>query len=100
MNKYIKDGKVAIIYSPGWGRGWSTWEEKEEIIFDPIIVQSLLNNEIPYDYIKDTYNIYINDKDSFELDICWLPIGTKFLITENDGFETVKTQEQIIFIEA
>ena len=25
--KYIKDGKVAVAYSPGFGAGWSTWND-------------------------------------------------------------------------
>lgn len=25
MDKVIKDGKVAVLYSPGFGAGWFTW---------------------------------------------------------------------------
>ena len=25
MDKVIRDGKVAVLYSPGFGAGWSTW---------------------------------------------------------------------------
>ena len=27
--KYIKDGQVAVAYSPGFGAGWSTWNGTE-----------------------------------------------------------------------
>ena len=29
MTKCIRDGKVAILYSPGYGAGWSTWNDLE-----------------------------------------------------------------------
>jgi acetyl-CoA acetyltransferase len=39
MEKVIRDGKVAILYSPGFGAGWSTWNSySNEMIFDPDIV--------------------------------------------------------------
>ena len=25
MNKVIRDGKVAVLYSPGYGAGWYSW---------------------------------------------------------------------------
>ena len=25
MQKVIRDGKVAVLYSPGYGAGWYTW---------------------------------------------------------------------------
>lgn len=43
VDKVIRDGKVAVIYSPGYGSGWSTWsgaskEIIERMIFDPELV--------------------------------------------------------------
>ena len=39
MNKLIRDGQVAVIYSPEFGGGWSTWNPKPPgILFDPAIV--------------------------------------------------------------
>ena len=29
MNKVRKGGKVAVLYSPGFGAGWSTWASDE-----------------------------------------------------------------------
>ena len=40
MNKLIEDGKVAVLYSPGFGAGWYTWNyDTPEILFDPAIVK-------------------------------------------------------------
>ena len=45
MNKLIRDGKVAVLVSPGHGAGWSTWNaEHEEILFDPAIVEFVEHN--------------------------------------------------------
>jgi hypothetical protein len=39
MKKLIRDGKVAVLYSPGFGAGWSTWnQELPELVFNPVIV--------------------------------------------------------------
>ena len=36
MNKLIKNGKVAVLYSPGFGAGWFTWNPTmPELIFEP-----------------------------------------------------------------
>ena len=46
MTKYIRDGEVAVLYSPGYGAGWSTWaegSEREQLLYDPDIVQLVLD---------------------------------------------------------
>lgn len=30
VEKYIKDGMVAVAISPGYGAGWSSWEHDNE----------------------------------------------------------------------
>ena len=40
MDKYIFNDKVAVLYSPGFGAGWYTWnQEFPELIFSPAIVK-------------------------------------------------------------
>jgi len=40
MNKLVRDGKVAVLYSPDYGSGWYTWNPNNpELLFDPAIVQ-------------------------------------------------------------
>ena len=52
--KYIKDGKVAVAYSPGYGAGWSTWESnnalKDTMVFHPDIIKMILDGKL----IKNT----------------------------------------------
>ena len=41
--KLKRDGKVAVIYSPGFGAGWSTWADgnAEAVLFDPELAEML-----------------------------------------------------------
>ena len=45
MDKVIRDGKVAVLYSPRFGSGWSTWSAPMEAIFHPKIVELVLQDE-------------------------------------------------------
>ena len=37
--KVIRDGKVAVLVSPEFGAGWSTWADNAEVaMFDPEVV--------------------------------------------------------------
>lgn len=53
MNKWIKGGKVAVIISPGFGAGWSTWGEekdKQAMLFDSelaSLIEGLVNSQTP-----------------------------------------------------
>lgn len=43
MEKVIKDGKVALLIS---GTGWSTWNESDEMLYDPTIVNILMDDTL------------------------------------------------------
>lgn len=115
MNKVIKDGHVAVLYSSGYGSGWSTWNDieiKEQLLFDPgivEIVQSYLDNKISYEqeqryiqfYLAIKYgksNVYSGGIDG--LDIAWVPVGSKFRIEEYDGNESVMFDESYTWFTA
>ena len=57
MEKLIKDGKVGVIISRGWGSGFHTWNAPLEAIFNPQLIE-LSENE-NYDeateFVKKTY---------------------------------------------
>ena len=44
MEKIEKNGKVAVLYSSGYGAGWSTWNEghREALCMDARIVGPVL----------------------------------------------------------
>jgi len=95
MEKLIKDGKVAVLYSPGWGAGWYTWNyEFPEIMFDPAIVK--LVEEKKFDELKTFVELKYPDiyKGGMEdLEVEWLPEGTLFKVNEYDGAESIEYKE-------
>jgi hypothetical protein len=95
MNKLVDNGKVAVLYSPGFGAGWSTWnQEVPEIMFDPAIVKFVetdqwaeLNTYVTLKY-PGLYTGGMKD-----LAIAWVPEGTLFKINEYDGSESIDLKE-------
>ena len=97
--KYIKDGKVAVAYSPGYGAGWSTWVSDDELadtlLFHPDIIHMILSNkqsEIDTDWLVEHFGEEFKDVycgGVSNLNIRWLPVGTQFRIDEYDGSESV-----------
>lgn len=97
MKKFIVDGKVAVLISPGWGAGWSTWNNgSEEMVFDYTIAKMLHEkvnfNEI-YDYAEKQYpDAFFSGIESIVIE--WLPEGTRFQVREYDGYEHIETYEE------
>ena len=96
--KYIKDGKVAVAYSPGFGAGWATWnydESTDILLFHPDIINMILSNkqsEIDNDWLVEHFGEEFKDVycgGVSNLSIEWLPVGTQFRIDEYDGSEGV-----------
>jgi len=89
MEKVIRDGKVAVLYSPGYGAGWSTWGGGVERIFHPPTVAWVEGGKVgpcPY-LVVDPYG-YMGGANDLEIE--WLPIGTVFEIDEYDGSESIR----------
>ena len=91
--RVVRAGFVAVLYSPGYGAGWYSWHRKEELLFDPNIVQMVLEDR--HDDIEDyIFSKYPNEEDPYiggaeELVVEWVPLGENFRIDEYDGAETV-----------
>jgi hypothetical protein len=102
MEKVIRDGRVAVIFSPGFGAGWYTWNlDHPEIIFDPNIVYFIETQEMDkmQTYVDLKYpDLYLGHFQ--ELVIKWIPEGTEFKIDEYDGNETIVLKEQIKWLVA
>ena len=91
MEKLIKDGKVAVLVSPGFGAGWSTWnsENREALAFDKDIAQAVLdgNMALAAKIGEDRYEAYSGGVE--DLVVEWVPQGAAFEIEEYDGSETL-----------
>ena len=103
MEKLKKDGKVAILYSPGFGAGWSTWnsEYAEQLIFDKEIAEAVLNenNKLAIAIAEKKYpDIYTGGGGG--LTIMWIDEGEQFEITEYDGSEGVNIISQQSYFSA
>jgi hypothetical protein len=95
MKKVIRDGKVAVLYSPDYGAGWYTWnQENQDMIFDPTVVMFVEDGDLDkaeaYATLKwpDAYLGGLRD-----LRVEWIPEGTAFKITEYDGNESIETRD-------
>lgn len=98
FEKYERDGLVAVLYSPGFGAGWYTWnrDSGQGMIFDRELVQAVLDGDRDraMEIAKSKYpDAYLGGGK--DLEITWLPIGTKFYINEYDGSESIKLIEDL-----
>ena len=99
MEKVVRDGKVAVIVSPGWGAGWSTWGDSK-ICFDPILVKWIEDGKVgpaPLDHYGEAapYGGGLRDAE-----IHWIDEGTAFRITEYDGYESIELIGEIDYLTA
>jgi hypothetical protein len=94
MNKLVRDGQVAVLYSPEHGAGWYSWHQIEELLFDPSIVLWLESEEM--DKIEN-YLILKYPGEYFgrleDLVIKWIPQGALFKIDEYDGSESISYRD-------
>lgn len=100
MKKEIRDGKVAVLVSPGFGAGWSTWNDREELLYHPEIVRLVEENrqgEITEEFVQKLLNTkdYICVFGAADLQVVWLDEGTRFRVDEYDGAECIEIEENI-----
>jgi len=91
MKMFKKDGRTAVLVSPGFGAGFSTWN-KPEMAVDFDLVEAFLSGDMNrFEYIvveKYGENMYLGGMDSLEVQ--WVDEGKKFRIEEYDGSESVE----------
>lgn len=93
VEKYYNENKtaIAVLVSPGFGAGWSTWNSKE-MAYDKRIIEAFLE-DINSDEIEELckewgYNsCYAGGWSDVRLE--WVPVGEKYYIYEYDGAETL-----------
>lgn len=100
MRKVIQNGRVRVLYSPGWGSGFLTCGAPIEAIFDPELIQLIdeQNLQEAVDYVVRTYGCYTGGVPN--LCIAEIPEGTRFIITEYDGSESIDILEEMNWITA
>ncbi len=104
FEKHIVDGKVAVLYSPGFGAGWSTWAHdgnEEAMAMDRDLVLAFLEGGVNA-LVKVTAQKYPDNYTGGADDVvvAWLPEGTRFEIREYDGSETLHTLDNVPWLVA
>ena len=97
--KLVRDGKVAVAISPGYGAGWSTWSNidpmdgrlNELFVEDKHAEAMSLANEL----YPDTY---LGGGD--QVKIVWVESGAQFRIEEYDGYESLQFAEDEVWLTA
>jgi hypothetical protein len=97
MNKVVRDGMVAVLYSPDYGAGWSTWasrEIREAVLFDPAIVELVEQEKLEEleVYVKLKYPSLFTG-GLRDLQIEWIPEGTQFIVNDYDGNESIQKRD-------
>jgi hypothetical protein len=101
QKRYNEEGQVAVLISPGFGAGWSTWssDHAEALVFDSRLVDYvLLNGNISLgNYAKELgYDSYMGGAG--DVVVIWVDAGTRFVIEEYDGSESIRTFEDLSYI--
>jgi hypothetical protein len=102
MQKKTENGLVAVLYSPGFGAGWFTWHNVAELLFDPKVVDMVMEKtsaETIELYCKTVYGDHYYGGAS-DLQVIWLPQDTQFIINEYDGNEILTTKDEMKWITA
>jgi hypothetical protein len=101
MEKVIRDGKVGVLVSPGFGGGFSTWGYPTEAIFDPTLIGLIEEQSIQeaINYCEKTWpEEYSGGVE--DLKVVWVPEGSEFVIEEYDGAESLMLKEEYNWITA
>lgn len=101
--RYDENGLVAVLISPGFGAGWSTWshgQDSEALLFDSRLVDAVLA-KMPEDefveYCRSLgYDQYMGGAS--DLEVVWLEQGTRFVVEEYDGSESIRTFDDLCYV--
>jgi hypothetical protein len=98
-DRYINaEGKVAVVYSPQYGGGWSTWTKVPPT--HPVIAALVDQGRIGEitDELMETLGYpgeYLGGLHGAQIE--WLTPGTPFQISEYDGSESVDVMPENIW---
>lgn len=119
VEKFINaEGRVAVLYSPGFGAGWSTWggSDREFMLFAKPLVELALKGVKPVraNTLEEIDALYPKVRAVFEgagldcpylggwrdIQVAWLEPGTQFQVEEYDGAESLRVSSQQQWITA
>lgn len=99
--RLIRDGKTAIIYSPGFGAGWSSWGDEDHaefLLHDREMCEAIERKD--FDAARTRCKAVMGEKVPYfgglhDCKLGWVPTGSLFYIHECDGNEWIVTDFRI-----
>ncbi len=96
MPRVVRDGKVAVLISPGYGAGWSSWnsDHEEVMLFHERLVTMVEEGVADPDVFKNALTDIVGEDHVCvlgldQLKIMWVPEGARFRVDEYDGWESI-----------
>ena len=108
--RLLFEGRVAVLISPGYGSGWSTWAKKtnrEAMLFDAQIADVMLDHTLTREQrLAQARTLaelkypgeYLGGLDALE--VALIDPGARFVINEVDGYESITLAKDIEWIQA
>lgn len=90
----MSDKKIGIVYSPGFGAGWSTWGESEQALDQDLaaaIDRKAEKSELMAIAGRNWPSAYLGGVRDLKVE--WVEPGTLFEIHEYDGSESIRLME-------
>jgi uncharacterized protein len=95
-----RDDNVAILYSPGYGAGWSTWNDdklREGLLYHKELIEMVEAGKRTKITQKKVQELLGLDKDTYvcvcgndQLEVQYIPKRTLFRIETYDGNESIE----------
>lgn len=103
LKKVIRNGKVGVLISKGYGAGWyGRNTDVRQCLFSPEIIELVEQNsfdEITNEFCEKLFGVdYFYAGGANSLKIYWLEEGTPFRVNEHDGAESLETSEDLYLI--
>jgi len=93
---YNDNNEVAVAISVGFGAGWSTWDERINPMdkrFNELILNKKKSEVMD---LAKSEGLFADGLEDCIIE--WIPKGMKFTIEEYDGYESIRTEENLQFI--
>jgi hypothetical protein len=103
-DKVIRDGKVAVLVSPSYGAGWSSWaleHNKQAMMFSPKMVEAIEANRSEEELIhlaKVLFPDEFGGSGITGLEIKWVPLNSRIRVIDYDGAESIEYLENAGFV--
>jgi hypothetical protein len=98
-DRYFNDkGQIAVLYSPGYGAGWSTWNSEigQQMCEDKRLVEASLKKltaKEVYSLCQTIFDYKFICTLGWPCEITWMSPREQYKISEYDGYESIETKE-------